>query len=232
AYLHDHPIAAAKGQKWERSQPLNKYLYDAEAEGERPPSGWGTGFPHALGAEDRTFYARWQTSPFSDDYLEGMAEAAIDGMGLGRGTATDFLGISFSALDLVGHAFGPRSHEVQDILARLDPTLARLLDHLDARVGKGAYVLALSSDHGVADIPEQVSGGRLTADVIVRVIDETLRTRFSDAPPRQLRDVIRPFSGSGIYVAAVAYTDVYFQPGVYARVKRTSGLWKALVDGL
>ena len=60
-----------------------------------------------------------------------MAEAAIDGFHLGRGPETDFLGVSFSALDLVGHAFGPRSHEVQDVLVRLDRTLERLLNHLD-----------------------------------------------------------------------------------------------------
>ena len=50
---------------------------------------------------------------------------------------TDFLGVSFSMLDAVGHAFGPRSHEVQDVLVRLDETIGRLLDHLDEKVGAG-----------------------------------------------------------------------------------------------
>ena len=102
------------------------------------------------------FYGQWTASPFSDEYLERMAEAAIDGLALGQGTTTDYLGVSFSALDSVGHKFGPRSHEVQDLLARLDVTIGRLLDHLDARVGRGKYVVALSADHGVAVIPEQL----------------------------------------------------------------------------
>ena len=102
------------------------------------------------------FYTHWASSPFADEYLERMAEAAIDAVPLGQGTATDYLGVSFSALDSVGHKFGPRSHEVQDMLARLDVTIGRLLDHLDARVGRGKYVVALSADHGVAVIPEQL----------------------------------------------------------------------------
>src|SRR5262249_28733996 len=146
AFLRDHPIEAAKNHAWERLQPATSYLYDAEADGERPTSGWGTGFPHPFGADDRTFYARWQQSPLSDEYLEQMAEAAVSGLHLGGGPTPDFLGISFSALDLVGHAFGPRSHEVQDVLARLDVTIDRLLGFLDAHVGKGRYVVALSSD--------------------------------------------------------------------------------------
>ena len=55
--------------------------------------------------------------------------------------------------------FGPRSHEVQDMLVRLDATIGRLLDHLDQQVGAGNYVLALSADHGVADIPEIAGAG-------------------------------------------------------------------------
>ena len=79
----------------------------------------------------------------------GLAVAAVDALKLGQGRGTDFLGISFSALDLVGHDFGPRSHEVQDVLARLDQTIGALLAHLDRTVGAGNYVVGLSADHGV-----------------------------------------------------------------------------------
>ena len=57
-----------------------------------------------------------------------MAEAAVDEMKLGTEDRTDFLGVSFSSLDAVGHTFGPRSHEVQDMLVRLDITIGKLLD--------------------------------------------------------------------------------------------------------
>ena len=83
-------------------------------------SGWTTAFPHPLavpdGKLDTRSTRRWQRSPFADEYLERMAAAAIDSLELGRGTTTDFLGVSFSSVDGVGHVYGPRSHEIQDLL--------------------------------------------------------------------------------------------------------------------
>jgi predicted AlkP superfamily pyrophosphatase or phosphodiesterase len=232
AFVRAHPVDAYRGRTWERTLPPSRYLYDDEADGERPGSGWGSAFPHPLGADDRTFSGRWEKSPFSDDYLEQMAEASIDGLKLGQGSTTDFLGISFSALDLVGHAFGPRSHEVQDVLVRLDATIDRLLRHLDETVGRDRYVVALSADHGVSDVPEQVNGARLSPEVMVRVVDAVLRPILKDAPPATLQDVIRPFAGEGVYVAAVANTDIYLREGVYDRIRAVPGAVDALVRGL
>lgn len=232
SWMRTHPIEAMKGRVWDRLLPRERYQYDEEQDTARPTFGWSAGLPHAFGSDDRTFYSRWQQSPFSDDYLEQLAEAAIENMKLGQGSGTDFLGISFSALDLVGHAYGPRSHEVQDVLARLDLTVQRLLNFLDARVGEDRYLLALSSDHGVADIPEQVGGTRLSSETVVRLIDETLRARWTDAPPKTTRDIIRPFTGEGTYVANVVYTDVYLQPGVYDRLKKDPATMTAVRDAL
>jgi arylsulfatase A-like enzyme len=189
-------------------------------------------FPHALGTEDRNFYPRWEESPLSDEYLEQIAEAAIDGMHLGSGQSTDFVGISFSALDLVGHAFGPRSHEVQDTIVRLDRTIGRFLDFLDQRVGRDNYLLALSSDHGVGDIPEQVGGVRISPETVVRLIDEVLRGALEDAPPRNIRDLIRPFNGTGQYVAGLSNNDVYLRAGVFDRLSKDTKTMQALIDGL
>ncbi|HEX4566140.1 MAG TPA: alkaline phosphatase family protein [Vicinamibacterales bacterium] len=232
AFVNSHPIERAKGSDWTRALPAERYQYDDEPDGERANLGWGMAFPHTLGIEDRNFYPRWEESPLSDEYLEQMAEAAIDGMHLGAGQGTDFVGVSFSALDLVGHAFGPRSHEVQDVLVRLDRTIGRFLDFLDQRVGREHYVLALSSDHGVGDVPEQVAGARVPAETIVRVIDETLRSLVPDSPPRELRDVIRPFSGFGVYVAGVSNNDVYFRAGVFDRLARDPKAMQAIIDAL
>jgi arylsulfatase A-like enzyme len=220
------------GTDWTRTLPAARYQYSDEPDGERANLGWGMAFPHALGTEDRTFYGRWEESPLSDEYLEQMAEASIDGLHLGGGTGTDFLGVSFSALDLVGHAFGPRSHDVQDVIVRLDRTIGRLLAFLDQRVGRDSYVLALSSDHGVGDIPEQVSGARVSAETVVRVIDETLRSQLPEAPPRDIHDVIRPFNGFGLYVSGVSNNDVYFRAGVFERVFRNPAALKAVIDNL
>ncbi len=94
-----------------------------------------------------------------------------------QGTTTDFLGVSFSAVDGVGHVYGPRSHEVQDVLVRLDRTIGRLLEHLDAAVGRGNYVLGLSADHGVAEIPEQVGGGRVASKAVAAALERSSSQR-------------------------------------------------------
>ena len=76
-----------------------------------------------------------------------MAENAVDQLGLGKSGGTDFLGVSYSSVDYVGHAFGPHSWEIQDVLIRLDKDLGELFAHLDAKVGRGNYIVALSADH-------------------------------------------------------------------------------------
>lgn len=152
-------------------------------------------------------------SPFLDAYLGEMAAAAVDEMHLGTENRTDFLGVSFSSLDSVGHGFGPRSHEVQDMLVRLDITIGRLLDHLDKKVGAGNYVVAMTADHGVADLPEQnPSGGRQPAAAIRAALDAALTPILG---------------GDTSFVATLSGGDVYFTPGAYDRIKRDPAALRA-----
>jgi len=204
-FVKANPLERDAGKTWERALPADRYQGSDELPGERGSNGWTAAFPHPLGiAGDRTYYARWTVSPFADEYLEEFAEAAIDALHLGKGEGTDFLGVSFSTLDLIGHAFGPRSHEVQDELVRLDRTLGRFLDTLDKKVGAGNYTLALSADHGVADIPEQAEGGgRILSNVLGASIDAVLKAAAY---------------GDGPFVDAVAGSDIYLKPGVYDRL--------------
>ena len=153
----------------------------------------------------RAYYAHLMQSPFMDEQLEKMAEAAVDEMHLGTQNRTDFLGVSFSSLDSVGHTYGPRSQEIQDMLVRLDVTLGKLLDTLDKKVGAGNYVVAMSADHGVADLPEQnPAGGRQSATTIRIAIEAAMKPVFG---------------GDGSYIAAISGGDIYFKPGVYERLK-------------
>ena len=178
-FVAAHPVEQFAGEAWERLLPPGAYLHDDDGLGESPPAGWNARFPHPFGEEapagpapgalDAAFYSRWRASPHSDEYLGRMAGALIEAFELGAGDRTDYLAIGFSAVDYIGHRFGPRSHEVQDALVRLDRTLGRLLETLDARVGRGRYVVALSADHGVSPVPEQaaargVDAGRLDTD--------------------------------------------------------------------
>ncbi len=217
AFVKGNPVTRDADKVWERTLPVNRYQFSDDGAGEGKPAGWSTTFPHPLGSGgDAAYVSHWITSPYANDYLGEMAEAAIDALHLGKGEGVDFLGISFSALDSVGHTFGPRSHEVQDVLVRLDATLGKLLQYLDENVGDGNYVLALSADHGVADIPEQVEGGRQSAQVIAAAVEAALK----------------PLYGKGPFVETNAYTDIYLKPDAADKVKSDPRAFTAINDGL
>ena len=224
AYIAANPPEADAGKTWERMLPVDAYQKEDAGVGEKGTGGWGATFPHPLAkpgtgplgepgaADDRTFYVRWQASPYADDYLGRMAASLFESLRLGRGDTTDLLAISFSSLDMVGHNFGPRSHEVQDMLFRLDATIGRLLDTLDAAVGRNGYVLGLSADHGVAEIPEQIPGaGRIVSSVV------------RDALQKGLAGALGP----GEHVASVNYTDLYLKPEAARRVKEDPKVFAA-----
>ena len=106
------------------------------------------------GSSSQDSAARVYQSPYVDALTLDFALAAVDQLGLGDDEVPDLLAISLSGTDLVGHAFGPESHEALDALLRLDAWLADWLTALETRVGPGRLVVALSSDHGVLPIPE------------------------------------------------------------------------------
>jgi len=90
-------------------------------------------------------------TPYGNDILEEFAKKAIEKEALGKDDITDFLTVSFSATDYVGHVLGPRSMELQDTYLRLDQTIADFLAYLDKNVGKGNYLLFLTADHAGAE---------------------------------------------------------------------------------
>jgi predicted AlkP superfamily pyrophosphatase or phosphodiesterase len=222
-YVKEHPVEADFGKSWTRALPEPAYAFEGTTLGEKPPAGWDTKFPHVLkGAgekPDAAFYQLWEKSPFADVYLGRMTQTAVDALGLGKGRDTDFLGVSFSTLDLIGHAYGPFSQEVQDELVRLDETIGELLGHLDRVVGFQNYVVALSADHGVAPIPEQMSGkgfnaGRLPTAAVVDKVEKALER----------------FLGSGKHVARMVTNDLYFAPGVYQKLQANPTAMQAALD--
>ncbi len=156
----------------------------------------------------------WEASGFSDQYLESLAKTQIEKLKLGRGDGTDFLAISFSALDLVGHAKGPDSLEVRTTLYYLDATIGALFDDLDSNVGQRNYVVALTGDHGVAPIPELAAKTGMDAG---RADVEELKARVTKA--------LAPFGGGEHPIAAFTDGDLYLAPGVWEKV---SGDPKAL----
>lgn len=92
-----------------------------------------------------------RATPFGNDLLAEFAMKAIEKENLGKDEITDFLTVSFSSTDYVGHILGPRSMELQDTYLRLDKTIADFLIYLDKTVGKNNYLLFLTADHAGAE---------------------------------------------------------------------------------
>jgi Uncharacterized proteins of the AP superfamily len=129
-----------------------------------------TAFPHTFANEGspNAFWAWWSAIPDLDAATIEMAETMVTSLGLGKDNSPDFLNVSASATDRVGHAFGPNSREQLDNLLRLDKELGAFFDFLDQTVGKGKWTIMLTADHGVLDSPEDLQargeyGHRVTA---------------------------------------------------------------------
>jgi hypothetical protein len=226
-FMTAHPFEADESHVWALSALSDSYRFGDLVSGERPDAGWASVFPHPLAGAtpaDRRFGDRWQRSPYADEFLARLAATLVDRWKLGQRETTDFLGVSFSALDMAGHDFGPQSREVEDVLIRLDATLGRLIEHLDRSVGAGRYLLALSSDHGVAAIPEQVGAGRLANEDLGALVERTLVERWG--------------TNAGRYVSAAVGGQIYFADGVFDRLRSSETAVHAVertllqVDGL
>jgi predicted AlkP superfamily pyrophosphatase or phosphodiesterase len=222
-----HPITEDYGKTWSPLLRESVYLYDRTSINAGVPPGYGVTFPHPLRGmpdskgPDRAFYLQWATSPYADTYLAHMAENVVDKLQLGRGPGIDFLSVSFSSVDYVGHSFGPRSWEVQDELARLDRDLGEFFTHLDKIVGRGKYVVAFSSDHGVAPIPEDL---RKTGIDAGRLNLEEVRNRIEQA--------LEPFHFGKPSVSRIDGAEVYFTPGTYAKVKSDPHALQAVIEAM
>lgn len=217
-FIDKNPYEQDLNREWTLTGPAAGYVFRDAGVGERPPAGWNGLFPHLIkgrGGLDAQFFALWQATPLADAYLMRMATSLVDGLALGQRSATDFLGISFSTLDEVGHSFGPESREIEDVLRQLDATIGSLIERLDARVGRANYVLALSADHGVAPNAIAPRGGRIAPEDVRERIEETLSAELGPL-------------AKGTFVEAVNFTEVYFASGVFDRLRSSSKAMTAL----
>jgi predicted AlkP superfamily pyrophosphatase or phosphodiesterase len=111
-------------------------------------------FPYDLYSEYKKNGAEIiKVTPWGNNILADLAMKSIEKEELGKDDITDFLAISFSSPDYIGHVVGPRSMELQDMYLRLDLTIAAFLKYLDKNVGKGNYMLFLTADHACGENP-------------------------------------------------------------------------------
>jgi len=144
------------GKAWELMHPLDTYLFADrdDQEWEFDLAGYGRTFPHQFNTPDNKYYSTYLTvSPAGDELTLEFAKAAIDAEQIGDDDITDFLGVSFSATDYIGHFFGPSSLESEDNILRLDRTLANLFAFIDEKIGLKNTLIVLSADHGGPEAP-------------------------------------------------------------------------------
>ena len=144
------------GKSWELLHRSSRYMFgDADDRAyETDLAGFGRVFPHAYGdADDKYFTTKLTLSPAGDDLTLDFAKTLLDEEQLGQDDIPDFLAISFSSNDYVGHLFGASSLEIEDNMVRLDRTLADLFAYVDKKVGLANTLIVLSADHGQPDAP-------------------------------------------------------------------------------
>lgn len=176
-------------QGWKPLLPLEQYTestadnkpFETKFTGEQTPT-----FPHELAAQAGVNLLEViKSTPWGNTLTKDFALATINNEKLGKGSATDFLTLSFSSTDYVGHAFGPNSIEAEDTYLRLDKDLADLLSFLDTYLGKDNVLVFLSADHGVSDVAGYWQEKKLPAGVYesTKAMDEikvALKQQFGE----------------------------------------------------
>lgn len=166
-------------------------------------------FPHDLQAlKAQNGYGLMRSTPFGDSFTVDFAIEALGKEQLGQGPYTDFLAVSFSSTDYVGHQFGINAIETQDTYARLDRDLERLFDHLDKTVGMQNVLVFLTADHGAGQTPDYLTSLHIPAG---HLPTKTLK--------KDLNGFISEKYGEGDWIEYYGNQQVYFNYGTIAQKK-------------
>jgi len=224
------------GKSWELLHPAEHYLFGDRDDQSWEPDllGFGRTFPHPFSTAENPYFTTLLTlSPVGDEITADFAKTLIDSEGIGDDEVTDFLSISFSSTDYVGHVFGPSSLEAEDNLLQLDRTLADLFAYIDKEIGLDRTLIVLSADHGTPEAPGYLRelgklGGYVTPDRWdTSAAAERIRKRFGltgrliegyEHPYLNLSDELRNAEGVDLVAleTAIAEELVAFDGVAYA----------------
>ncbi len=174
-------------QNWNTLYPISSYTlstaddkaYEMKAVTEDKPV-----FPHMTEkALIKNNYKELRYSPYGNTMTFDFGKTIIDAEQLGSRGVTDFFAISLSSPDYIGHRFGPNSIEVEDTYLRLDKELGEFLNYLDNKIGKGQYLVFLSSDHGAGHATDflaenKIPGAMFQKRVFERALVQQLDSIF------------------------------------------------------
>ena len=157
------------GKTWSLLNDPSTYLFRNadDQEWETDVYGFGRTFPHEFKEKDSKLFTTFLTlSPAGDELVLDFAKTLMEKEALGQDNTTDYLSVSFSSTDYVGHVFGPSSLESEDNLIRLDRTLADLFAFVDKTVGLKNTIIVLSADHGSPEAPGYLQKKGLAAGYV------------------------------------------------------------------
>ena len=144
-------------------------------------------FPYDLGEinKNSNSFGLLSTTPFGNTLVLDFAKAALDAEQMGQDEITDFLAVSFSSTDYIGHNFGAQSKELEDTYLRLDRELAEFFELLDEQVGENEYLVFLTADHAVVDVPKllvdaKMPGGYLEISKIGNIINQGMQAKYGE----------------------------------------------------
>tara|TARA_R110000765_G_scaffold3900_1_gene12253 strand:- start:5240 stop:6913 length:1674 start_codon:yes stop_codon:yes gene_type:complete len=170
--------------------------YEGLFEGETSPT-----FPHSTTAllNKTQDFDIIKGTPFGNSLTADFAIEALKQEGLGKDEITDFLAVSFSSTDYVGHMYGVNSKEIQDTYLRLDEDLARLFKALDKNVGEGEYTLFLTADHAAIEVPTYLKDQKIPAGYIDNASNKKRLAEFLKYT-YGTEDIVKNYSNNQIFL--------------------------------
>ena len=204
------PFAYA-GQSWSLLNEASSYLFGNadDRPWETDVGGFGRTFPHAFGDADGRYFTTFLTlSPAGDSLTVEFAKTLLTNEQLGQDDVPDFLGVSFSSTDYVGHIFGPSSLEAEDNILQLDRALADLLAFVDQHVGLERTLIVLSADHGGPDAPGYLNALGIPAGYVAPEMWDT------EAPIDAIK---QRFGIHGELIEQYSHPYIYLSPEVTRR---------------
>ena len=193
---------------WKTLLPIKDYTlstkddvpYEGKVEGEQSDT-----FPHQLSlVKDK--YVGFKSTPFGNTYVLDFAKKTLENEKMGKGAVTDFLTVSLSSTDYIGHFFGPNSIETEDTYLRLDKDLSGFMDYLDSVYGKNNYLLFLTADHGVANTVGYLNEHKLPAETffykeLTKELNDSIVANFNE------KNGVLKIENSQIYLNNQVFAD-------------------------
>ena len=182
----EQKVSKYLSQDWNTLHPIETYTesaaddndFEAKYPGEVRPV-----FPHKLNTiRKKAGLGLISYTPFGNSLVLDFAKASIEKENLGKNPqgVTDFLAMSFSSTDYIGHQFGPQSKEVQDTYIRLDKELEAFFNYLDERLGKGEYLVFLTADHAAAENTAYLNQNKMPGKIFsAKEINKNLNDFFN-----------------------------------------------------